>query len=207
MDQTKQVFVDESGRRGRLLGALMRVACGLIAAYLCVLVAGFLGASWVPSVHLPVVGDIFDVGSDQPLYAEAGAQTDAVARSARRVAHAAAVSHSTDDEAEPARDHTTGRPAAAPNVLPGRSRSKSRPRPAASAAPSPRATPNHGSSSGNPNAGPKPKPTPSPKASPNRGASGKSENAGPKPRPTKAPTHPSSSSSNQKPEATPSPGT
>ena len=52
-DQTKQVFVDETGRRSRLLLALGRVAGVVVVCYLVLLVAGFMGASWVPRCACP----------------------------------------------------------------------------------------------------------------------------------------------------------
>ena len=52
------VFVDPTGRRRRLFRSFGTVVAVLAAAYLVLLVAGFIGASWVPSLRLPVLGSV-----------------------------------------------------------------------------------------------------------------------------------------------------
>ena len=203
-NQTKQVFVDETGRRGRLLSAAMRIGAVVMVAYLGLLVAGFLGASWVPSVRLPIVGDIFGVDrGDSPTAGEAArGQSDHEAEADAHAADATTVAHGSETPSSPGRE------------APSRGRARGReiaPNPAGTgrgdvAAATPRPSPNHGTSSGNPNAGPKPKKTPAPRPSPNHGSNGNSENAGPKPKPSKDADHPSNSARNQEPDPTPSPG-
>jgi hypothetical protein len=213
MQQTKQVFVDETGRRGRLFSLVTRGACVLVAAYMGLLVAGFLGASWVPSVRLPVVGDIFDVGRGEPLHAQVddghadapvAAPTEAESEPGEAAAESKPPRTGAIAAGASANSSSANRRSSRAAAPPGRNRPAPRSTPASR--PVPRATPNHGASSGNPNAGPKPDKTPAPQASPNRGSSGNSENAGPKPKPSKDPSHPANSNGKAQPEPTPTSG-
>lgn len=190
--QFKQVFVDETGRRSRLLHALGRAVGVVVACYLVLLVAGFMGASWVPSVDLPIVGDIFS-GGDEPdrsaeIADEDSTQPDEAAKKVVALAKAggpAAVPRiDAAGDVRGTKASSTAQLAGSnsgPNPGSGQGSSghgeKSLPEPAVSP------SPNLGSSGNSENAGPKPKPTPSP----DRGSSGKSDNAGPKPKPTPTP--------------------
>lgn len=179
-DQTKQVFVDETGRRSRLLLALGRVAGVVVVCYLVLLVAGFMGASWVPLVRLPIVGDIFDVGGPD-LPAE-------IAGSAPSPTEQAPSQDTTQTEVSAS--------GAAPVVTAGAQSAQNK---GASASHPSRSNNRSNGNSGK--AGPKPEPSPTP----NHGSNGNSNDAGPKPKPRSTPRRGSSSSKGQAPEPASSP--
>ena len=52
------VFVGRSGRRAVVLHWLGRLVAGSAVVYAALLVLGFLGVSWVPPVHFPLVATV-----------------------------------------------------------------------------------------------------------------------------------------------------
>jgi hypothetical protein len=198
-EQAPQVFVDDSGRRSRLVAALGRVAAVAVLCYLVLLVAGFLGASWVPSVRLPIVGDIFDAGGEPSLPAEAAGVAPSPSQ--------ADLSHSRSSHGRHAVPVATAivravRASQKQNGSASNNQKGAAPTPANNGRgnngqPTTAPSPNRGTNGNSDNAGPKPK------ASPNHGSNGNSDNAGPKPKPTTKPGN--GNGKDPAPAASPSP--
>jgi hypothetical protein len=194
-NQAKQVFVDESGRRARVVGLLARGLAVLLVAYLGLLVAGFLGASWVPSVRLPIVGDIFDVGNDPVLDPVAVASPSPRGRAEALTSEIDQSSPLLDGAAqeEAGTPAPRNRPASGANGGAGAGNGPATPAPSRGGNANGNGTTANGPASQNGS------------TNGNRGSNGNSERAGPKPTPK--PTAPPGqvNKPDKKPEATPSP--